>query len=102
MFRGAEGLVSLAPAGVLPVAPGGGLLGLNNASTLPLPDLPDSTRETPVVMSTITNLFSGAPRAWFPWLRRACFRWRRKHRSEEHTSELQSHSFISYAVFCFK
>src|ERR1051326_7353774 len=22
-------------------------------------------------------------------------------RSEEHTSELQSHSFISYAVFCF-
>src|ERR1051326_9402101 len=23
-------------------------------------------------------------------------------RSEEHTSELQSHSFISYAVFCFK
>src|ERR1051326_3443340 len=23
------------------------------------------------------------------------------HRSEEHTSELQSHSFISYAVFCF-
>ena len=28
-----------------------------------------------------------------PWLR-----WR----SEEHTSELQSHSFISYAVFCLK
>ena len=25
-----------------------------------------------------------------------------KHRSEEHTSELQSHSFISYAVFCLK
>ena len=24
------------------------------------------------------------------------------YRSEEHTSELQSHSFISYAVFCFK
>ena len=23
-------------------------------------------------------------------------------RSEEHTSELQSHSFISYAVFCSK
>ena len=23
-------------------------------------------------------------------------------RSEEHTSELQSHSFISYAVFCLK
>src|ERR1051326_4131936 len=26
----------------------------------------------------------------------------RMHRSEEHTSELQSHSFISYAVFCLK
>src|ERR1051326_4085104 len=26
----------------------------------------------------------------------------RSHRSEEHTSELQSHSFISYAVFCLK
>ena len=25
-----------------------------------------------------------------------------KVRSEEHTSELQSHSFISYAVFCLK
>src|ERR1051326_9426149 len=27
---------------------------------------------------------------------------RRWWRSEEHTSELQSHSFISYAVFCLK
>src|ERR1051326_9337663 len=26
----------------------------------------------------------------------------RRERSEEHTSELQSHSFISYAVFCLK
>ena len=26
----------------------------------------------------------------------------RTKRSEEHTSELQSHSFISYAVFCLK
>ena len=26
----------------------------------------------------------------------------KKDRSEEHTSELQSHSFISYAVFCLK
>src|ERR1051326_5397461 len=25
-----------------------------------------------------------------------------QYRSEEHTSELQSHSFISYAVFCLK
>src|ERR1051326_3201418 len=28
--------------------------------------------------------------------------WADAHRSEEHTSELQSHSFISYAVFCLK
>src|ERR1051326_9374569 len=30
--------------------------------------------------------------------------WRQsnRQRSEEHTSELQSHSFISYAVFCLK
>src|ERR1051326_9331861 len=28
--------------------------------------------------------------------------WERQSRSEEHTSELQSHSFISYAVFCLK
>ena len=27
---------------------------------------------------------------------------KRRRRSEEHTSELQSHSFISYAVFCLK
>ena len=27
---------------------------------------------------------------------------KRFERSEEHTSELQSHSFISYAVFCLK
>src|ERR1051326_9449281 len=26
----------------------------------------------------------------------------RNNRSEDHTSELQSHSFISYAVFCLK
>src|ERR1051326_9268506 len=30
------------------------------------------------------------------------FRLRILDRSEEHTSELQSHSFISYAVFCLK
>src|SRR3546814_9780702 len=28
--------------------------------------------------------------------------WRRRHRSEEHTSELQSLMRISYAVFCLK
>src|ERR1051326_8401936 len=31
-----------------------------------------------------------------------CFGCGRHNRSEEHTSELQSHSFISYAVFCLK
>src|SRR6056300_755918 len=29
-------------------------------------------------------------------------RWNKAERSEEHTSELQSHSEISYAVFCLK
>src|ERR1051326_9333473 len=29
-------------------------------------------------------------------------RFKKSMRSEEHTSELQSHSFISYAVFCLK
>src|ERR1051326_9334492 len=33
---------------------------------------------------------------------RAGARDREAQRSEEHTSELQSHSFISYAVFCLK
>src|ERR1051326_7035419 len=33
---------------------------------------------------------------------RAARSWRARSRSEEHTSELQSHSFISYAVFFFK
>src|SRR5881296_1684220 len=34
--------------------------------------------------------------------RAALVRILRRHRSEEHTSELQSHSNISYAVFCLK
>src|ERR1051326_4360065 len=33
---------------------------------------------------------------------RVSFRGRLQDRSEEHTSELQSHSFISYAVFCLQ
>src|ERR1044071_2312877 len=32
----------------------------------------------------------------------ALARWLREHRSEEHTSELQSRVDISYAVFCLK
>src|SRR3546814_10840692 len=48
-------------------------------------------------------LRSGMPR--FLWLRAACpnnARWPGDHRSEEHTSELQSLMRISYAVFCLK
>src|ERR1051326_7687250 len=35
-------------------------------------------------------------------LQHRCWRGNAGRRSEEHTSELQSHSFISYAVFCLK
>src|ERR1051326_706428 len=39
----------------------------------------------------------------FPALEKPTLRTRNpQFRSEEHTSELQSHSFISYAVFCLK
>src|SRR5213594_4551986 len=50
-----------------------------------------------------TTLFRSRP----PLLRRGC-RWARRRgeaagaRSEEHTSELQSRTLISYAVFCLK
>src|ERR1051326_9492054 len=37
------------------------------------------------------------PTSMWSWCRSAA-----ADRSEEHTSELQSHSFISYAVFCLK
>src|ERR1051326_8136981 len=37
-----------------------------------------------------------------PAVRAAMMPFLEEHRSEEHTSELQSHSFISYAVFCLK
>src|ERR1051326_9478139 len=41
-------------------------------------------------------LFSARFPSWTSWVRVP------SPRSEEHTSELQSHSFISYAVFCLK
>ena len=46
----------------------------------------------------------GSPDELTPQQRRLIFRPRTSDilRSEEHTSELQSHSFISYAVFCLK
>src|SRR5881296_4537791 len=40
----------------------------------------------------------GGPSTWPA----TCARCARRARSEEHTSELQSHSNISYAVFCLK
>ena len=43
--------------------------------------------------------FEGKERVW-PGLKGGS--WETAYRSEEHTSELQSHSFISYAVFCLK
>src|SRR6188472_4629701 len=60
---------------------------------------PRSTRET--TLFPYTTLFR-SPR---PSPRRACRSTRgraRPRRSEEHTSELQSQSHISYAVFCLK
>src|ERR1051326_9413783 len=47
-----------------------------------------------------TTLFRSPLWAASMWLRPPLERW--PCRSEEHTSELQSHSFISYAVFCLK
>src|ERR1051326_5142401 len=48
----------------------------------------------PVVGATMGAV--PAPAGYFQRVREIC------DRSEEHTSELQSHSFISYAVFCLK
>src|SRR3546814_10239979 len=47
------------------------------------------------------NLEAQAARRYWPLLMGADFR-RDRHRSEEHTSELQSLMRISYAVFCLK
>src|SRR5881296_4110469 len=47
-----------------------------------------------------TTLFRSSSSPPSPTGRTGC--WRAGARSEEHTSELQSHSNISYAVFCLK
>src|SRR3546814_4732988 len=50
-------------------------------------------------------MIGSPPQSWFPnVLRAVSFAGlaRRQHRSEEHTSELQSLMRISYAVFCLK
>src|SRR5213596_4085190 len=46
-----------------------------------------------------TTLFRSPPTPWSGSANRRSPNWRR---SEEHTSELQSHGLISYAVFCLK
>src|ERR1051326_9492016 len=48
-----------------------------------------------------TTLFR-SPCPFPPWACPWCSSSPASSRSEEHTSELQSHSFISYAVFCLK
>src|SRR5881275_1761032 len=49
-----------------------------------------------------TTLFRSARENVLDEAPRTLFRRRRPRRSEEHTSELQSHGTISYAVFCLK
>src|ERR1051326_2066568 len=58
-----------------------------------LQQIADHGRE-PVGHAVEQNIVAGEPHEIALELRRS--------RSEEHTSELQSHSFISYAVFCLK
>src|SRR5881409_4202354 len=59
---------------------------------------PRSTRET--TLFPYTTLFRSLPRrCCSPWRSSRSSSWER---SEEHTSELQSQSHISYAVFCLK
>src|ERR1051326_9546896 len=50
------------------------------------------------------SLHDALPISWCSWCLggSTSFLIRIYRRSEEHTSELQSHSFISYAVFCLK
>ncbi len=51
------------------------------------------------LLKAIIGIFRASTKSHRGFLRR--FFWATG-RSEEHTSELQSHSFISYAVFCLK
>src|SRR6188472_4736128 len=63
---------------------------------------PRSTRET--TLFPYTTLFRSRAPGHVPHRSRRCGHGARRgpSRSEEHTSELQSHSHISYAVFCLK
>src|SRR5210317_2335718 len=51
--------------------------------------------------TTLFRSISGPLPTWTP-CRARCRWWRARNRSEEHTSELQSHSENSYAVICLK
>ena len=67
---------------------------LENAASAPILKLDDMN--SPLVIESIQLLRKG--REYFVHVRSTDG----AERSEEHTSELQSHSFISYAVFCLK
>src|SRR5213596_4281753 len=64
----------------------------------------NDTATTEIYTRPYTLSLHDALPIWFAWPRgrrsrpRPCSSWR----SEEHTSELQSHGLISYAVFCLK
>ena len=64
-----------------------------------------------LILNKKIDLFLGYEKADIPLMSRPYFinaaekdsgKLKNSIRSEEHTSELQSHSFISYAVFCLK
>src|SRR5881409_4233886 len=61
---------------------------------------PRSTRET--TLFPYTTLFRSGARSAATWPAAGRLPPPRRSRSEEHTSELQSQSHISYAVFCLK
>src|SRR5213596_4328436 len=56
----------------------------------------------PYTLSLHDALPISSPRWPVQWCLDAVGRIRQAKRSEEHTSELQSHGLISYAVFCLK
>src|SRR3546814_9739640 len=78
--------------------------GVNTAPTLRYAAAPNQKTEE----SRCGASYSGATGNWRSWTfptrrpARARWCWRSRHRSEEHTSELQSLMRISYAVFCLK
>src|ERR1051326_7719459 len=66
------------------------------------PDEATSIRESLGLLRGVTDALSFANPPLYKYLLSGVFDTLFSTRSEEHTSELQSHSFISYAVFCLK